>query len=123
MRTGARASGATPEEAADLRNWNLTLSSDAQLAAWLQSHMTEMNLLAALSRSGSDAAKMDGLRKSLALAAIGQEDDLVIVTIGGMIDNSVGFMHAGTSAFPSISSSEYIWIEPLLDGWALFKTT
>jgi hypothetical protein len=49
---------------------------------------------------------------------------VVKVTIGGILDNSVGFLHAADPAsVPPIDPSEHIWIEPVGDGWYLFKTT
>ena len=46
------------------------------------------------------------------------------VTIGGVLDNSLGFLHAADpAAVPPVGPEEYIWIEPVGDGWYLFKTT
>lgn len=45
------------------------------------------------------------------------------VSIGGLADNEVGFVLADGELGLTISSDDYIWIEPLAGGWHLFRTT
>jgi hypothetical protein len=61
--------------------------------------------------------------KALGLTAVEDVGDGIRVTIGGMMDNTVGFFRAGPSGPPTISASEFIWVEDLGGGWHLFRTT
>jgi len=57
---------------------------------------------------------LNGLRRS---------GNRVHVSIGGLADNEVGFVLADGELGLTISSDDYIWIEPLAGGWHLFRTT
>ena len=45
-------------------------------------------------------------------------------TIGGILDNSVGFLYlVAPEAPPQIDPGEYIWVEQIAVDWYLFRTT
>jgi hypothetical protein len=54
---------------------------------------------------------------------VDEDGRLVDVVIGGLVDNTVGFVHVRDGAPPPIDSSDRIWVEPLGSGWFLFRTT
>lgn len=122
----------TMEDQVILRNLELALSSDAELKLWFGDHRVQLEMLR--SRLESAESKVGGfnrrddtddgmLLKSIGLTLATNEDGLVRLTIGGMVDNEVGFLHAVATKVPPIDPSEYIWIEPLGDDWYLYKTT
>jgi hypothetical protein len=136
LRKGLRAKPLrTAEEDAALANIELTLLSDRQLRDWFEQHrllFDEMRVIAQSARAGNggkgtglDDAKSRALVKSLHLSNLSIGDDGVVnVHIGGMVDNDVGFLHAeDVKLVPPIDGVEYIWVEPVGDGWYLYKTT
>lgn len=94
-------------------NLELTLSTDSQLRTWFTANSGK---LAALTTASNDL-------KTLGLSSIKQASGETRITIGGTLDNTVGFLKAGPSGPPKISPSEFIWIEDLGGGWSLFRTT
>ena len=115
------------------RNLELTLSTDSQLRAWFAANKPAVETLlhAYEQQPAPRAPALDrdpapGLGpslKALGLTAIEDVGDGIRVTIGGMLDNTVGFFRAGPSGPPPISPSEFIWVEDLGGGWFLFRTT
>ena len=121
-----------------LHNLELTLSSDAELRAWFAAHQAALERLRSLAYAGGGSGRTmaDGsrtietpeaaqaLRELHALGLTVSPGGTVTVTIGGILDNSVGFLHsADPDAVPAIDPSDHIWVEALGDGWYLFKTT
>jgi hypothetical protein len=125
----------TPDEEATLANVELVLASDRDLHTWFAHNRPDMEILRGMAQSRREAAGDGGLAIStpdsaallqrLHLLALSvSRDGLVEVTIGGMVDNEVGFLHASDPAsVPPIDPGDHIWIEPLGDGWYLFRTT
>jgi hypothetical protein len=114
-------------------NLELTLSSDGQLRTWFTANKPAIEtLLKTYERQPAprapalDRDPAPGLGptlKALGLTAVEDVGDGIRVTIGGMMDNTVGFFRAGPSGPPTISASEFIWVEDLGGGWHLFRTT
>ncbi len=112
------------ESDTDFENIRLTLASDQELRRWFGRHRAELDELAACARRSEDRARQ--LALSLHLSNHDFEGERLRLAIGGMSDNVVGFFHIQTGAAPAIGSDEgptYIWVEPLGDGWFLFRTT
>jgi hypothetical protein len=59
------------------------------------------------------------------LSSLSKVDDKQMeVVIGGVTDNTVGFLYAPDNRPPtSGANSEYIWVEKVADNWYLFRTT
>ena len=108
-----------PEERDAIRNAKLTLSSDRELLAWAQEHRA----LLAQARAEPRSAELERALKAAGASRVREEDGLLIISVGGIIDNEVGFLLPTSGRVPAISPSTYIWIEPAADGWYLFKTT
>jgi hypothetical protein len=118
----------TNDEANTLRNVELTLSSDKALIGWFATHRQDLEKVRIATRTGKpiDSSGKNSASKLLAeLGLLGAtfEDGVLSVTIGGMVDNEVGFLFAPPNKVPAISSDRYIWIEPIGDDWYLYKTT
>lgn len=125
------------EQEAMFQNLNLTMSSDADLLKWFADNKAALNRLRALnpvfshfdetdnsSTRVSNIPEANEIVERLYLNYAEQKDDgRFDVSIGGILDNSVGYFHAELEEVPKIGSSEYIWIEPLGDGWYFYKTT
>ncbi|MEO7411341.1 MAG: hypothetical protein ABIU10_08490 [Sphingomicrobium sp.] len=124
------------QQEATLRNARLTLSSDQYLSEWFNSHHDELDDLrkafvkSATTSWRNDMPGLEGGATSSKLTELGllsvfrNEAGHIQVTIGGMVDNEVGFMFVEADAKPpAISSSRYIWVEPLSGGWYYYKTT
>jgi hypothetical protein len=119
-----------------LRNFRLTLETDAELKAWFETHKASLealrnDYLAARTkeywriaeREDKGSPLSDRLR-ALGLIGIGYaESGGIEIMIGGVVDNSVGFLFVGEQAPPPMSDDNYIWVEPIGDGWCLFRTT
>jgi hypothetical protein len=122
----------TAEERDSLDEVELTLSSDRQLAGWFTANKASLAELKTMAEAsgGSGWRRVETHQAKRRLAQLHatmlsiDDKGAIIVTLGGVIDNSVGFLFApNTASLPPINSSEYIWIEPMGDGWYLFKTT
>ncbi|MES2755240.1 MAG: hypothetical protein V4659_11285 [Pseudomonadota bacterium] len=110
----------TSKDAATLRNLELTTRSDAELRDWFVNHRVALD-------------RMRGLNADAARHAAEEIDALIVetdanayqrVVLGGILDNSVGFLFVPhDKPPPTMSASDYIWIESVGYGWHLFKTT
>jgi len=103
------------------RNLELMLSTDSQLRAWFTANRPMLEDLAKAWRA-QPTQDRDATLAALGLSAIGEKGDGVQIAIGSKLGNTAGFLHAGPSGPPPISPSGYFWIEPLGDGWFLFRT-
>lgn len=120
------------EEDGMLENLRLVTRPDAELHRWFVEHRAAVEALVeayeklppgsgAVRIDGDAAPEMSAALRALHLSQISKEGDRLVLLIGGIMDNSVGLMR--TVSPPSISTTEYIWVEALADGWFLFKTT
>ncbi|MET1112932.1 MAG: hypothetical protein ABWX67_15555 [Allosphingosinicella sp.] len=109
----------TAEQEADLRNAELTLAPDRELLAWAAAHRA----LLAQVRAAPGSAEADRAVKAAGGHDARREGGIVFLSIGGILDNEVGFLFPLAGPPPMMDASGYIWIEPAVDGWYLFKTT
>ena len=119
LQTELRAAERTPEMEDTLRNLDLTLASDAALASWFTQQRSDLERLA----RAQPAELENALCKRLGLGAIERSEGTLRVVIGGMLDNVVGFLFSPNAPPPPIDPSDHIWVEPLGDGWFLYRTT
>jgi hypothetical protein len=122
----------SPEDQLRKRNLELVLSTDSKLRAWFTANRPALEDIAnAWTRqpaprstaSARDAAGVGASLPPLGLSSVADLADGVQITIGGTLDNTVGFLRAGPSGPPKISTSDFIWVEDLGGGWFLFRTT
>jgi len=107
------------DEAAEKRNLELTLAPDSQLRRWFADNRPAVEALTVLPAPDDLSAQL----RALGLSSVNAEGETVMVTVGGMVDNTVGFLRAGPAGPPAIDPSSFIWIEDLGDGWFLYRTT
>jgi hypothetical protein len=134
-RRGREMTTRSPDIEAALRSAELTLSSDRQLAFWFNENRGALETLRTLAEAhrpvtGADDARIEAPETNAIVARLHlnivsvSADGTVRVSIGGILDNEVGLLHVGSADLvPAIDPGSYIWIEPLGDGWYLFKTT
>lgn len=68
--------------------------------------------------------KTADLLKTLHLNALETKSNGNIeITIGGITDNSVGFVYSPARTPPVIDGWRYIWVEEVAAGWYLYRTT
>ncbi len=125
-------SSRSTEEDRRLENLRLVTLPDAELHRWFSENRAAIEALAEayqrlpsgsgpIRDEGDAAPEVSAALRGLHLTQISTDEVGLVLLIGGIMDNSVGFMR--TAVPPPISTSEYIWVEPLVDGWFLFKTT
>ena len=107
------------EEDAALRNLDLVFTSDAGFRVWFGAHRGDLD---AMLKGDDTAAQATATRlNGTVFDSTGPYPRFII---GGIMDNSVGFLFVGDGERPpAISPSDYIWIEPMGGGWYLYRTT
>jgi hypothetical protein len=126
----------TQEEQDMFDNIGLVLASDKTLREWFQQNHESLNKLYKLTqkKDGSKSLYINDSNKRfpeiaqalkrLHLSVVEvQENGNVEIVIGGMTDNTVGFVYSPSKSPPPISPSEYIWVEEIAENWYLFRTT
>jgi hypothetical protein len=124
----------TAAEEEELANMQLVLASDEFLRDWFKQNTEGMNNLYLSSRvlrkgdfSTTENLTYSGIRsqlKPLHLSyAEAKENGNIEFVIGGVTDNTVGFLYSPANQPPPISSNEYIWVEEVAPKWFLFRTT
>jgi hypothetical protein len=126
----------TDDERNTLANINLTLATDKELINWLTEHKTQLKQLCDLAASAGatrpqfitsndqDYPQIATLLKELHLSGIETEGTGSIkIVIGGVTDNTVGYIYAPSNNPPQMDDGEYFWVEKITDNWYLFRTT
>lgn len=122
----------------------LLMASDDSLQAFAREHLRDLDSLVANFRSvrnpgvvlaaddanaGEDpgTSRLRERLRELHLCTIERNDEypkLVFVAIGGILDNTAGFVWVPPGATPPpMSPNSYIVVVPISPGWFLFKTT
>lgn len=124
----------TADEETEFANMELLLASDKVLREWFRQNATSMNKLYESSKvmkkgdfSSADNPEYAEIKRQLlalhfSLAEIKENGNAEFV-IGGVTDNTVGFLYSPTDQPPVISSNQYIWVEEVAPKWYLFRTT
>ena len=108
---------------ADIVNLKLILAPDKELMEFGKQNLSAFEKIYELYASGeSERAKAE--IKSLHLSHGETSGKNFMLLIGGVTDNSVGFLRVQDEAdLPQMSPSEFIMIEKIAPNWYLFKTT
>jgi hypothetical protein len=126
----------TEAERSLLENFRLTLAPDKELKSWFAGNSKALENLCRLmlAKSNGDAiyvnsddknfpAAAESLRKlNMSTASVADNGNVEIV-IGGVTDNTVGFLYSPSKNPPRIGPSLYIWVEEVAANWYLFRTT
>jgi len=119
IRLDAQAPSEDPEMRLAVLNAKLTLATDKELLRWAEEHRA----LFARARTEPHSAELVQALKAAGATSVLEGDGRLVISIGGILDNEVGFLLPTTAPLPAIDGHTYIWIEPAIDGWYLFKTT
>ena len=114
----------TPAEEYRYQNFRLVSATDAELKNFLTQNILTLNKIAELATSNSSTA--NDLAKKHFFDAVDVDNDsgIISVLIGGIIDNSVGYMFVPVGSHPpEMSSENYIYIEQISERWFIYKTT
>lgn len=114
----------TPDEEHRLQNMLLVKSSDKDLKAFWQEHSKEFSRLADLSKSNEEAAKKLARELHLTTVEYSRDTGIADARVGGIMDNSVGFLFVPKGAKPpEMSTGKYIYVERISEQWFIYKTT
>ena len=110
------------KEEQNYQNMLLTIKTDSELKQYLNDNLKQLTEIVKLASSDIDLAKEKA--ESIFLNHVSKSNDLININIGGMLDNSVGYLFAPNNKdVPSMSDSEYIYIEHVIGNWYIYKTT
>ena len=108
---------------ADIANLKLILAPDKELVGFGKQNLAAFEKIYELYASG-ELGRAKTEIKSLHLSHAETSGKNFMLLIGGVTDNSVGFLRVQDEAdLPRISPSEFIMIEKIAPNWYLFKTT
>lgn len=114
----------TTEEEWMLRNLELMLKSDAELRAFVVSHLKELGQVASLLAAGEEGAARTAARVLHVESIAKRDNGNIELIIGGVVDNVVGFAYVPNGGSPpTLSPDDYIYVEHVQEGWYVFKTT
>jgi hypothetical protein len=119
VRLDALAPSQDPAVREAIQNGKLTLSTDQALLNWAQTHRRLLDRV----RDDPVAPGLEREIKAAGAGSVSREGDAIVILIGGVGDNEVGFLLPLNGRVPPIDSHDHIWIEAAVDGWYLFKTT
>jgi hypothetical protein len=100
------------------REIDLTLSSDRELQEWFDRNRRALRALA----SSTDQPVSDTVRSGLGVSRVEREGAMLKVVIGGIQDNTVGFLYSPGPP-PQMSPDGFVWVEPVGDDWYFYRTT
>ena len=107
----------------EYQNMLLTIKSDQKLKDYLRSNLAEFKNLASLYSEGDKEQSIKGA-KHLYINQVSDKDGVLDFRIGGIIDNSVGYLYVPEGLKPpTMSPGGFIYIEEIADGWYIYKTT
>lgn len=120
----------------EIRNMKLTVAPDRELMEHFSTHQDKFNALLVkvqnelLSEPDTKRIIKDSPYKNemhdilISSVSYPGEHKCISFLIGGMIDNSVGYLYCDDPAeVPAMSDNRYIMIRSLGNGWYLYKTT
>lgn len=115
----------SPEQERDYQNFLLTIASDQQLKTYLRTHYQQLQELADIAQAGHvTEATARAKAQSLHLVEISGDNKIIQIVIGGILENTVGFMRVTPGApVPPMDPEDYIYIEQVIDNWYVYKTT
>lgn len=130
--------GTIDEFVAEIQNMKLTISSDKELINHFKDNKQQFENILELILSDTTIVNKENwrvnkkdlefktkLNKILISSISGSnKNNIIDFSIGGMIDNSVGYFYCkDKNKLPAMSDNRYIMIKDLGDGWYLYKTT
>jgi len=114
----------TKEEENHYQNMLLTLQLDSELKEYLHKNIGSLNAIAFEAKTSQKKATESAKHLNLNLVGYDSSSGIVDVNVGGILDNSVGYLFVppGTEV-PQMSDEDYIYIEHVTGNWYVYKTT
>lgn len=109
-------------EKLELLNMNLTLASDKTLKTYFLKHRADFEKLR-IEAARPNPQKMKRARELGLTDARKNENGEIDCVIGGISDNTVGFLYVPQNRQPPISDEDKIWVERCAPGWFFYRTT
>ncbi|NVK55297.1 MAG: hypothetical protein HWE26_06755 [Alteromonadaceae bacterium] len=114
----------TKEEEYQYQNMLLTLQLDSELKEFLHKNIDSLNAISAEAKTSHEKATESAKKLNLNFVGYELSSGIVDVNIGGILDNSVGYLHVPSgSEVPPMSDDNYIYIEHVTGNWYVYKTT
>lgn len=113
----------TVEEEWQYQNMLLTIKSDSELKTYLINNFNDFKNVFSLYSNG-EIKQSEIEAKRLFINHVGYNGAVFELNIGGILDNSVGYLYVppGTNQ-PKMSTSDFIYVEEVADRWYIYKTT
>ena len=107
----------------DIEQIRLMIARDSELVAFGKQNLDKFEAIFQ-AKSVRNGAKAEQILSELHFTSARFQNENFVLTIGGVTDNTVGFMRVDKpSKLPKMSPHEYIMIEQIAPKWYLFKTT
>ncbi|AJQ92904.1 hypothetical protein [Gynuella sunshinyii] len=117
-------SNRTKEEEYQYQNMLLTLQLDSELKEFLHKNIDSLNVIAVQAKTSQEKATESAKHLNLNFVGYESSSGIVDINIGGILDNSVGYLFVPTGAeVPKMSDDNYIYIESVTGNWYVYKTT
>jgi len=114
----------TKEEEHQYQNMLLTLQLDSELKEFLYKNIDSLNTIALEAKTSQEKATESAKHLNLNFVGYEPSSGIVDVNIGGILDNSVGYLFVPTTTkVPKMSGDNYIYIEHIIGNWYVYKTT
>jgi hypothetical protein len=116
-------SSRSKEEEWEYQNMLLTARSDNELKSYLKDNIGKFNeAVALLAKGEKELAKKTA--RSIYINLVKNDAGIIDFSIGGILDNSVGYLFVPSNKRPpDMDPSKFIYIEQVISGWYLYKTT
>ncbi|MDO6568170.1 hypothetical protein Q4561_13945 [Alteromonas sp. 1_MG-2023] len=106
------------------QNMLLTLKSDSELKRFLKSNLTTLEMINSLAENAPEQANQIAGSLNLNKVDFEAETGITNINIGGILDNSVGYLYVPKAeSVPDMSDDNYIYLEKVQGNWYLYKTT
>lgn len=114
----------TKEEEHQYQNMLLTLQLDTELKQFLHKNIESLNTIVLEAKTSQEKATESAKHLNLNFVGYESTSGIVDVNIGGILDNSVGYLFVPTGVeVPKMSDDNYIYIEHIVGNWYVYKTT
>jgi len=120
----ARKPQRTPDDEWTFQNLQLLFKSDVDLKRYVHTQLKRLERIAELEMSGKSDEALAVAKTLFVQSVVTTSDGRIELVIGGVLGNSVGFMFVPSGhSEPPMNPHDYIYVERVIGGWYVFKTT
>jgi hypothetical protein len=114
----------TKKDEYQYQNMLLTVKLDSELKEYLQKNIKLFDVIVKNAKDSPDKATEIAQSLYINFVKYQPETGIVDVNIGGILDNSVGYLYVPDGATaPRMSYENYIYLEQVNENWYVYKTT